>query len=140
MTVLAGPASELRLSASASSVPQGGSVTFTVTGEDEHGNPADTSGAVLSSSVATDVVDGLTVTFPTASPHVITATLGGLTASVTIEVVPPATTTTSSTTPTTSPTVTPVLPATGTSSAPLALVAVLVLAVGALTVGATRRP
>jgi LPXTG-motif cell wall-anchored protein len=84
--VLAAAAAVLELVPSATSVEQGGSLTFTVTGEDAYGNSAETSAAVLSSSVATDVIDGRTVTFPHASPHTITATLGEVTASVLIEV------------------------------------------------------
>jgi LPXTG-motif cell wall-anchored protein len=59
-----------------------------VTGTTHDGRPVDTSGVVLTSSVATDAVDGLTVTFPTASPHVITATLGDVSTSVTVHVTP----------------------------------------------------
>ncbi len=40
----------------------------------------------VTSSVPTDVIDGLTVTFPTASPHVLTVTVGAVSAQVTIEV------------------------------------------------------
>jgi hypothetical protein len=77
----------LQLVPSATSVDQGGSVTFVVTGTDRYGDPVDTAGVTLTSSVATDVIDGLTVTFPHASPHVITATLSGVSASTTIDVV-----------------------------------------------------
>ncbi|MDR6905892.1 hypothetical protein J2X63_001578 [Agromyces sp. 3263] len=80
----------LSLVASSDRVSQGGSLSFEVTGLDHEGDPVDTSAVVLSSSVATDVVDGLTVTFPHASPHVITATLGDATAAVTVEVIPAA--------------------------------------------------
>ena len=78
---------ELAISPSATSVAKGGSLSFTVTGEDRWGTPIDGSDAVLTSSVPTDKVNGMNVTFPTASPHTITATLGGKTASVTVEVV-----------------------------------------------------
>lgn len=78
---------ELAITPSATSVAKGGSLSFTVTGVDEWGTPIDGTDAVLTSSVSTDVVNGNTVTFPTASRHTITATLGGKTASVTVEVV-----------------------------------------------------
>jgi len=77
----------LTLTPSAMSVDQGGSLTFEVSGEDVFGDPVDTSGAVLSSSVDTDVIDGFTVTFP----HTITATLGDVSTSVDIEVTPAST-------------------------------------------------
>ncbi len=88
ITVVAADADSLEITPSATSVAEGGSLSFTVTGEDEFGNAVDTRGVVLTSSVPTDVVDGLSVTFPTASPHTITATLGAVSASVTIDVVP----------------------------------------------------
>ncbi|WP_378143897.1 beta strand repeat-containing protein [Cnuibacter sp. UC19_7] len=88
ITVTAGPAATLAITPSATSVDQGGTLTFAVTGADAAGNPVDTGTAVLTSSVDTDVIAGTAVTFPHASPHTITATLGGLTATVTIEVIP----------------------------------------------------
>ncbi|AWB96382.1 hypothetical protein DCE93_12590 [Agromyces badenianii] len=90
LTVVGDPVA-LQITPSAPSVAKGGSLTFTVTGVDDWGTPIDGSAAVLTSSVGTDVVNGQTVTFPTASPHTITATIGGVTASVTVEVVAPAT-------------------------------------------------
>jgi len=61
---------------------------------DAYGNQLPSTAVVVTSSVATDVIVGHTVTFPTASPHVITATLGGLSTSLTFQVtaaaVPPA--------------------------------------------------
>ncbi len=81
-----GPAVDIELSAPSATVTEGDSITFIVTATDQFGNPTDTSGVVLTSSVETDIIDGLTVTFPTASPHVITATLGSLSSSVTVEV------------------------------------------------------
>ncbi|MFF2272691.1 hypothetical protein ACFVTX_10485 [Agromyces sp. NPDC058136] len=93
----------LTLVAPDDTVAQGGSLTFIVTGENHLGEPVDTSAAVLTSSVASDVVDGLTVRFPHASPHVITATLGQATASVTVDVQP-------GPTPTPTPTPTPMPP------------------------------
>ncbi|WP_430868229.1 beta strand repeat-containing protein [Demequina aurantiaca] len=84
------PDANLTIIPSATSVDQGGSLTFDVTGVNNNGDPLDTTDVVLTSSVATDEVDGLTVTFPHASPHTITATLGGVTTSVTVEVNPAA--------------------------------------------------
>lgn len=93
-SVVASAAAELRLVPSARSVAQGSSLTFTSTVVDAHGNPTGdaTENAVLSSDVETDIIEGSTVTFPHASPHVITSTLGTLSASVEIEVVPTAVT------------------------------------------------
>lgn len=88
--VAAGPLDSLTIIPSATRVDQGGTLSFTVTGEDAAGNPVDTSGVALTSSVATDVVTGLSVKFPHASPHTITATLGDVSQSVTIEVTPAA--------------------------------------------------
>ncbi|MCS5497753.1 hypothetical protein NY547_10945 [Cnuibacter physcomitrellae] len=85
--VVAGPLATLTITPSSSSVDQGGTLDFTVSGTDAAGNPVDTSDAVLTSSVATDVVSGLSVTFPHASPHTITATIGAVSTSVTIQVV-----------------------------------------------------
>lgn len=86
LTVIGDPVA-LQITPNAPSVAKGGSLTFAVTGTDKWGTPIDGSAAVLTSSVGTDVVSGQTVTFPTASPHTVTATLAGVTASVTVEVV-----------------------------------------------------
>ncbi|MGM1016677.1 MAG: hypothetical protein ACQEW8_03960 [Actinomycetota bacterium] len=88
LEVSAAAADTLMLTPEETTVPQGSSVDFTVTAEDAFGNEVDISGVVLSSSVSTDVVEGLTVRFPEASPHVITASLDDVSASVTIEVEP----------------------------------------------------
>lgn len=88
LTVVGDPVA-LQITPSATSVAKGGALTFTVTGADKWGTPIDGTAAVLTSSVGTDVISGQTVTFPTASPHTITATIGGVTASVTVEVVAP---------------------------------------------------
>ncbi len=85
--VVAADLAQLEITPSATSVPQGGSLTFAVAGKDAFGNPVDTSGVTLSSSVASDQISGLTVSFPHASPHVITARIGSVTASVSIEVI-----------------------------------------------------
>jgi len=115
--VTPGPLSELSLAAPETAVPQGGALTFTVDGVDVYGNPVeiDPDTVTLTSSVATDEIDGLTVTFPDASPHTITATIGEVSASVTIEVIP-----TLVPTPSPSPSAAPLavtLPATGGSDA-----------------------
>ena len=128
LTVVAGAAAELVLTPSATTVEQGGVLSFKVRAEDSQGNRVDASGAVLTSSVASDVIDGLTVRFPHASPHVITATLGSATTSVTIEVRPAA-----SPTPDT-PATKRALEATGSSGA--AAAGALALAAGLGVLGA----
>lgn len=80
----------LTLTAASDRVQQGSTLVFEVGGVDRFGNPVDTASATLSSSVAGDIVDGLRVTFPHASPHVITATLGEASTSITVEVIPTA--------------------------------------------------
>lgn len=86
---------EITVRGGASNVAQGGALTFEVTGEDAGGNPVavDPADITLTSSVPTDVVSGLSVTFPHASPHTITARFGvaGPTDSVTVNVLPAAT-------------------------------------------------
>ncbi|MBH0098360.1 hypothetical protein I6E68_04290 [Salinibacterium sp. NSLL150] len=84
----------LTVTPSVADVDQDGSVTLTIAGFDAYGNPVmvDASAAVVTSSVATDVIDGLTVTFPHASPHTLTVTLGAISGSTTINVIPAATT------------------------------------------------
>lgn len=85
------PVASLTITPSATTVPVGGSVDLVIDAKDASGEPVDASGATITSSVPTDVIDGLTVTFPSASPHVLTATLDGVSASVTIEVTAAAT-------------------------------------------------
>jgi hypothetical protein len=123
----------LVLTADDDTVNQGDSLTFRVSGTTHDGRPVDTSGVVLTSSVATDVVDGLTVTFPTASPHVITATLGDVSTSLTVHV-----------TPTPAPTPTPQpgpagLSTTGTDLLPPLVAGLLLLLAGAGLVWRRRR-
>lgn len=89
--VVPGVVVTLAITPAATTVDQGGSVTFTVAGADVEGNAVDVTDEVeLTSDVATDVVDGLRVAFPTASPHAITATHvpTGVTATAIVEVVP----------------------------------------------------
>jgi len=82
----------LDLTLSASTVDQGGSITVQVDGFDAQGEPLGdvTELVTLTSSVATDVIKGNSVTFPHASPHIITASIGAVTDSVLIEVIPAA--------------------------------------------------
>ncbi|MFD1200647.1 InlB B-repeat-containing protein, partial [Leucobacter albus] len=75
-------------------VMQGDTITVQVTATGANGPLGDaTAYAVITSNVSADVVDGAEVSFPTASPHTLTATLGDLTATHTIDVTPPATVT-----------------------------------------------
>lgn len=81
---------------------QGTTIRVAATGTDAYGNELATPGdVVLTSSVASDEIHGDTVTFHHASPHVITATVGSVSASLTVEVSPTAVVTP----PTTAPTV-----------------------------------
>ncbi|WP_198141832.1 InlB B-repeat-containing protein [Leucobacter komagatae] len=88
VNVGAGPIAELSVAPSALTVARGGTLEFTVTGVDAAQNPVeiDAADVMLTSDVETDIVDGMTVRFPTASPHVITARVGDVSASVKIEV------------------------------------------------------
>lgn len=93
-------------------VQQGGSITLVPWTSDEYGNPTNaTDRAEVWSDVDGDVVTksgaGFTITFPSASPHVITVTVDGVCTEFTVQV--NAATTTEPTTPTT-----PVDPATPT--------------------------
>ncbi|MFC7432138.1 MULTISPECIES: InlB B-repeat-containing protein [unclassified Agrococcus] len=77
------------LTPSGTEVAQGGSATFAAEGSNDAGLSVGdvTADVTLTSDVATDVVDGATVTFPTASPHTITPThVDGATDAVVIEV------------------------------------------------------
>ncbi len=87
-----GPTYGIDLSASATTVPQGGSITFSVRGRDAYGNPTGdlTDDVTLTSDVTTDVIVGETVTFPHASPHTLTAEYDQMIAQLVIEVVPAA--------------------------------------------------
>ena len=109
ITLYAVPDIALNLSVPATSVNQGDSLTFEVTATDHTGATVniDPTEVVLTSDVATDIIDGLTITFPTASPHTITATLGLASASVTIEVIPTAVPEEPEPTPTPTPTPAP---------------------------------
>lgn len=79
----------IQLALSGTSVAQGGSLTYSVTGADAWSNTFDVTNQVTAtSSVPTDVISGTTISFPTASPHTITAALGALRSSLTIQVIP----------------------------------------------------
>jgi hypothetical protein len=88
VTVLAGPVDDVSIVLSSLTVAQGGTLTFEVWSVDAYGNKiADvTDSVIVTSDVATDVIVGATVSFPHASPHVLTATFGALSASVTVQV------------------------------------------------------
>ena len=92
LTVSAGTMQSIELVLSGLQVNQGGSITATVEGFDAAGNTlGDLSTSVtLTSDQPTDVIVGSTITFPHASVHVITATLGQHTSSVSITVIPTA--------------------------------------------------
>ncbi|WP_413600412.1 fibronectin type III domain-containing protein [Curtobacterium sp. Curtsp57] len=162
--VVAGPLAELTLATTgtgevdgAVTAKQGSTIHVLAAGLDEWGNELESlDGLVLTSSVDSDVIDGDAVTFRHASPHVLTATVGAVTASVLVEVSPTAVV--SPTDPTTpaapvavrpgvsAPAPTAAHPAaelayTGSASTgPLAVAALLALLLGAaLRVGARRR-
>lgn len=122
ISVSAASLAALRITPSATSVQQGGSVLLEVTGADEFGNavviaPDD---VTVTSSVPTDVIEGLRVSFPTASPHILTVTVGEVSAQVTIEVVP-------------------ALAPTGAADvSPLAAIALLALLLGVTAIGTNR--
>jgi plastocyanin len=80
----------LTLTPSQTIVQQGGTVTFITSGTDIFGNPLGnaSSSATLTSNFAVDQISGNSITFPHASTHVITTTLGGVTATVDITVDP----------------------------------------------------
>lgn len=78
----------MTITASSTTVDQFGTVTITISGLDEWGNPISgiESFATITSSVPTDIITGNSISFPHASPHVITATLNGTSATLLIEV------------------------------------------------------
>ena len=95
-----GPVASMTLKVSDSTPTQGDTITITASGKDADGvSTGDVSEDLsLTSSVATDTVDGNTVMFNHASPHTITATHvpTGTTASITVQVAPKAASTPSS--------------------------------------------
>jgi|GEM_PF-5942537 len=87
-----GPVDKLSLKVSAGKPKQGDTITVTATGQDAYGQSlGDVSDDIeITSSVATDTVDGNRVTFNHASPHVLTVTHvpSGTTAAITVQVTP----------------------------------------------------
>src|SRR5690606_9421304 len=86
--VVPAAAASLQMTPSALRVDEGASVTLDLTLEDGFGNALPTDQVIITSDHASDVIRGTTVTFPTASTHVLTATFGTLTSTVAITVVP----------------------------------------------------
>ena len=85
-------ADDISLELSAATVTQGDSLTFESWTVDQFGNQITdvSSSVVVTSDQPTDVIAGNTVTFPHASPHVLTATLGPFSGSFTVQVSPAA--------------------------------------------------
>ncbi len=144
-----GPVASMTLKVSDSTPTQGDTITITASGKDADGvSTGDVSKDLsLTSSVATDTVDGNTVMFNHASPHTITArhVPTGTTASITVQVAPKAASTPSSgsgTGPSTGADSGDALPDTGSLIAPwqLAAVAGLLLLGAGLVFGARRKP
>jgi hypothetical protein len=90
LTLGHGAAVSFRATASDPRPMQGATITIAVTATDGFGNAWDASGeATITSNVTGDRVRGNRVTFPHASPHVLTVALGALTPqSLTIQVIP----------------------------------------------------
>lgn len=101
---------------------QGTTIRVAATGTDAYGNELATPGdVVLTSSVASDEIHGDTVTFHHASPHVITATVGSVSASLAVEVSPTAVVTPPTTAPTAPATAEPTAaPTSEATAAPIA--------------------
>lgn len=98
---------------------QGTTIRVAATGTDAYGNELATPGdVVLTSSVASDEIHGDTVTFHHASPHVITATVGSVSASLTVQVSPTAVVTPPTTVPTVPATAEPTAAPTSQATAP----------------------
>ncbi|MGL3150597.1 InlB B-repeat-containing protein [Microbacterium sp. A82] len=88
---------------------EGDTITVEVTATGASGALGNATGyAVITSNVPTDVVDGAQVSFPSASPHTLTITLGALTSTHTVDVTPAVVV---NPTPTPAPTPTPTTPA-----------------------------
>nr|WP_246318565.1 putative Ig domain-containing protein [Leifsonia psychrotolerans] len=145
VTVHATTLATMTLIPNATTVSQGGSLTLRVAGADAFDNSlGDLSNQVtFASDQPTDIISGNTITFPHASPHVITATLGDITASILVDVVPTPSDEPSDTPVVTTPAATPVTPAlasTGFSLGSMLLpgLGLLVLGLG-LMAGIRRR-
>jgi len=87
-----GPIAKLSLKVSAAKPKQGDTITVTATGQDANGESlGDVSDEIeVTSSVASDTIDGQQVTFNHASPHTLTVTHvpSGTTARITVQVTP----------------------------------------------------
>ncbi|HEX4058103.1 MAG TPA: InlB B-repeat-containing protein [Galbitalea sp.] len=91
VTTTHGSAQLLTVTASTTTPDQGGTITLTVVASDADANMWDvTNSAVITSDFASDVIVGNQVTFPHASPHLLTATFDGATGTVLINVIPAA--------------------------------------------------
>jgi uncharacterized repeat protein (TIGR02543 family) len=91
ITVTHGAAQSLTVTASNTTPNQGDTITLTVIASDADGNTWDvTDSAVITSDFASDVIVGNSVTFPHASPHLLTATFDGVSGTVLIQVTPTA--------------------------------------------------
>lgn len=136
ISVQHGAATSISVTPSTTTPDQGGTITLAVTATDGIDTWDVTPSASFTSDVTSDVIQGDTVTFPHASPHTITATVGALSASVLIQVTP---------TPAAVAAATPVaartLPATGVDPAPTAATALALLGAGAAlaAAGVARR-
>jgi YVTN family beta-propeller protein len=87
LTVTHGAASAVRVTPSDATPNQGDTITVAVEAEDAHGNTWDATGAaVITSDVASDVIVGDQVTFPHASPHRLTATVGAASGTALVQV------------------------------------------------------
>ncbi|MCD9154283.1 hypothetical protein [Aeromicrobium duanguangcaii] len=94
VTVTAGPVASMDLDF-AGQAKQGETITMSVSSTDARGfDTGDvTDDVTFTSSVASDVIDGNRITFPHASPHIVTAThANGTTATLRVEVTPAAAT------------------------------------------------
>jgi hypothetical protein len=90
ITVTHGAAQSLTVTPSDATPNQGDTITLAVSALDSQGNAWDVSGtATITSNVGTDVIVGTQVTFPHASPHLLTATVAGATGSSLIQVTGP---------------------------------------------------
>lgn len=160
--IAAGPTTSLELTTTGTgtetdggvTADQGSTISVHALGLDEWANATgDVDGVVLTSSVASDEIHGDRVTFHHASPHVITATANGMTASVLVHVIPTAATTEPGTDPTTAAPTAAAKPATttthraaaddlaytGSESAPVLAIGLLALLAGVVARTVTRR-
>jgi uncharacterized repeat protein (TIGR02543 family) len=91
ITITHGAAQSLTIAASNTTPNQGDTITLTVTATDADGNSWDVTGsAVITSDFASDLIAGNQVTFPHASPHLLTAAFDGATGTLLINVIPAA--------------------------------------------------